>query len=456
MRIVLVLIAALVTAAPASAATVTYVPGVVADREQEPGTVEIREQGPEVNDMSISHAPRVLTVHDAVTPPQAGAGCEQVDERTVRCEGDIGHVDARLGALDDRATVGGTRLHYAVIGGGDGDDALTSATVATLEGDAGRDTLIGGDERDTLHGGSGDDRIDAGSGDDYLDGGPGDDVIRGEDGNDILYGGAGVDDEVGAGDDDLDGGPGNDTLSDEDRLSRVQDVGPDRLVGGTGVDLVYSYIDRDQDVVVDLSDDAGDGEPGENDVLVNVEGLYGGRGDDILTGDGDDNVLAGGLGEDVMRGRGGDDRIDHLGDDSATGDRGNDTVVSTAWSAGPLACGGGRDTVRLQTAPAYVLPQTPPPGPRLGRDCDRLTQGPITVDPFPVAVRGGRLTFRFHAFRCCRRVLRLTSPNPPYRRADRERITRSRETVSSRRVRRTHRLVIGAGDDPPLAWRVRP
>ena len=432
----------------APAATVTLTPGA----DEAGARVEIREQAPETNTMTITYGFEAgsasITVRDTGAAPVAGSGCAPVDAQTVRCAAaDIEDTEAFLGALADSASTalsGAASAASIFVHGGDGTDTLTSATGAYLYGDAGNDTLTGTAGNDTFDGGTGDDTLDTGDGNDYLDGGPGNDTLRAGAGNDNLYAGASVDDAVGAGTDDLDGGPGNDTLSDEDTTSKVAEVNADRIVGGTGVDSVL-YSLRTDDLRVDLSDGAGDGESGEGDVLVNLEIVYGGSGDDILVGDGDDNVISGGEGEDVIRGRGGSDRLDHYGLDSTSGDRGADEILSAVDSVGDLACGSGRDRIRQNRIVGSTRQFA---GPRVGRDCERISRSGTVLDPVPVAQRANALTFRFTRFRCCKRILRTTGANNPFPIVDSERVTQPRETVTGNA--RTVRVTVAG-----MVWRIR-
>lgn len=252
-----------------------------------------------------------------------------------------------------------------VLLGDDGSNVLTGrGGVDRLVGRGGDDNLDGGGQRDDLRGGDGadlllgregGDRLLGGGGDDTLRGGPGEDtadfrtsstrvvvnlasgsasghgtdilsgienlvgssrgdeltgngrpnVLDGGRGNDAIRGLAGADTLVGgAGRDLLIGGPGSDLF---DQGSRKD--GPDVVRGGGGRDLV-SYARRTARVVVTLDGRANDGERGERDRLDRgVEDVRGGRGGDLLVGDGKDNTLRGGPGHDRLRGLGGRDLL---------------------------------------------------------------------------------------------------------------------------------------------------
>ncbi|HEX8347013.1 MAG TPA: hypothetical protein VF657_20085 [Actinoplanes sp.] len=112
------------------------------------------------------------------------------------------------------------------------------------------------------------------------------------------------------GNDHLSGGEGNDELS--------GNFGTDGTYGGAGVDLV-SYTERLVPVVADLDGQAGDdGSTNEKDTIgADVERLYGGWGNDTLTGNAAANHINGGHGADVIRGGPGDDEL--AGDDGVRG-----------------------------------------------------------------------------------------------------------------------------------------
>lgn len=183
-----------------------------------------------------------------------------------------------------------------------------------------------------------------------VDAGPGDDAITMSTSGDFLVGGEGKDTLTGGrGTDYLQGGPGDDVLD-----------------GGLGADTV-DYSDRHVGVVVDLDGVADDGEPGEKDDIINVEGIRGGFGKDVLTGDAGPNSILGGEGGDgdgdLIRGRQGDDLLVGLvGDDIVYGGDGNDILYGVDGSdtlrgnagndrleglAGPDLLNGGKGADRM-------------------------------------------------------------------------------------------------------------
>ncbi len=272
-----------------------------------------------------------------------------------------------------------------VLFGGAGDDVL--------DGGRDNDNLIGGEGRDTLIGGSGDDILNGGSGRDTADysaetttvtvdlrlasnqavgaltgtdtlvdienitTGSGDDTIYGDGlanslsgggGNDILLGGGGSDTlNGGGGTDTLDGGTGTDTVSYNQQTTSVNvdlragfevatgaDIGTDLLIsiesvlGGAGNDVFHG-----SDIDNWLNGGAG------NDLIFAYDGndtLYGGTGNDLMNGMGDTDFLYGGSGNDKLWGEAaadwlyggdGDDAVNGgLGEDRLFGDAGNDRI----------------------------------------------------------------------------------------------------------------------------------
>lgn len=199
-------------------------------------------------------------------------------------------------------------------GGVGADTIVGDAQANRIEGGEGNDVLNGRGGRDVLDGDVGTDRLTGGSGDDRLLGGPGGDTLRGGDGDDLLRGDAPTDTDGGrdvldggAGDDDEFGSYGNDTFQQGAAAN-----GQDLLVGGPGTDLA-SYSLRSAGVRLSLNGAYDDGASGEGDrINGDVENLTGGRGADVLTGNGLANLLTGGLGRDTLNGLGGNDTFQAL------------------------------------------------------------------------------------------------------------------------------------------------
>jgi Ca2+-binding RTX toxin-like protein len=220
--------------------------------------------------------------------------------------------------------------------GNDGDNLLQGLGGAdTLDGGAGNDTLEGGDGADLLLGGAGNDTLIGGAGMDTMIGGEGIDtadfsstasgltvdLARGFAGRisagDTL---SGIENVIGtafndtligdAADNLLQGGAGNDTLT--------GGLGADTLDGGEGVDTV-SYAAETSGIALDLENATLNAGAAAGDVLISIENLTGSAGNDVLRGNGADNLLDGGAGDDLIEGRGGQDRL--------IGGAGNDTVT---------------------------------------------------------------------------------------------------------------------------------
>lgn len=167
------------------------------------------------------------------------------------------------------------------------------------------DATLGTSGHDRLKGDSRDDAISAGAGADTISGGGGRDTLRGDGGADLLHGGGG--------DDRLFGGPGNDTL--------LGGQGDDTLTGGAGTDLVDGGAGFD--IVSFLEDNFTTGGY-RIDMLagtlatraaptvvverfVDISGVIGSTGNDVVIGDNHANRFDGGPGNDTITGGGGSD-----------------------------------------------------------------------------------------------------------------------------------------------------
>ena len=169
--------------------------------------------------------------------------------------------------------------------GGEGDDTLRGGNGDDLlQGGEGNDSLLGHADDDTLDGGAGEDYLNGGSGNDLLLGGADNDELRGETGEDELQGGAGDDLLIGhTGNDLLQGGADNDTLrggTDEDQLfgDAGDDVlngqnGDDTLDGGAGNDILVGGSGADQFVFNGGIDFVLDFTQGEDELVVDIEGV---------------------------------------------------------------------------------------------------------------------------------------------------------------------------------------
>lgn len=317
-----------------------------------------------------------------------------------------GRVHADGGADDDTFTLGGERCGGTDVHGGSGHDLANLRSVGDGESfsldDAADDgmngtenwhsdiedmtvggtyntgvVLIGGPGPNVLTGGYGDDLLQGGGGADTLIGGGGADVADYSDHTGpvtLTLDGAANDGSPGEGDriatdvEDLRGGSGDDTLT-GDAGDNVLDGGPgaDVLSGGAGYDAV-DYSDRSAPVRVDLGGSPGDdGGSAEGDTVgADVEGAFGGAGDDTLIGSAASGFLDGGDGNDALVDRGGSDELD--------GGNGADVIDSTDDALDGISCGDGHDQVwrdridlvdddceAVAIGPAPPAPDTPRP-----------------------------------------------------------------------------------------------
>jgi Ca2+-binding RTX toxin-like protein len=222
--------------------------------------------------------------------------------------------------------------------GGPADDAFLMGPSAAADGPG--DTVNGGGGRDLVSYG---DRLEPvtvelervepqdgawGEGDDIrsdvedIVGGAGADLLAGSGQANVILGGAGSDQIDGLGGaDDLIGEEGDDFFSMRGATPAEDGIG-DRIVGGPGFDVVW--YSRGTPVSLSLDGVANDGGAGEeDDIASDVEGLIGGFGPDLLTGNDASNLLNGGMGTDVLRGGDGDDILDMGFSGATTGDRGD-------------------------------------------------------------------------------------------------------------------------------------
>lgn len=255
---------------------------------------------------------------------------------------------------DGEDTLSGEDGNDQLRGGAHADNLLGGSGEDTLYGEGGNDRLHGGSQRDTFSGGAGIDTVtywdeedrwdvdlingfainldsnydeilssienlELGAGNDTAAGTDGaneiwglagNDTIRGRNGNDTLHGDAGVDHLFGdAGNDVLDPGADNDFVH-----------------GGGGVDTV-TYAWTKNGIYLDLAAGKASGEEIGTDTISFVENATGGRGNDMLLGDGAANRLEGGGGTDVLVGYAGNDvLLGGGGSDTLIPGLGNDTV----------------------------------------------------------------------------------------------------------------------------------
>jgi len=202
-----------------------------------------------------------------------------------------------------------------VIGSSQNDTISGDIQANVLEGRDGDDTLYGAGGEDTLDGGGGVDRVDytnAGNrvvvdlennettddGDfsrdtlisiENVTGSTYDDDITGSSGVNVINAGEGDDDiRATLNADYTDGGDGDDTIDFSD------------LDAFGSIDVTLNHT---TDAIVDVA-------AGTNQTIVNVENVIGTSGDDIITGDLNENYLQGRDGDDILSGRSGVDILD--------------------------------------------------------------------------------------------------------------------------------------------------
>jgi Ca2+-binding RTX toxin-like protein len=228
-----------------------------------------------------------------------------------------------------------------------GADNFHSDVEDVNAGDGGM-VLIGSAGPNVLTGGAGNDLLDGRGGADQLAGGLGIDVADysnrtvpltlSADGLD-NDGAAGEGDGIWADVENLRGGSAADVLA-GNASDNVLDggLGADTISGGAGVDAV-DYFNRTAAVNVTLNGGAGnDGEAGEGDTIASdVEGAFGGLGNDTLAGNAANGVLLGFEGNDKLSDSGGTDRLD--------AGAGDDEIDSVDGAADVDVCGPGADKV---------------------------------------------------------------------------------------------------------------
>ena len=233
-----------------------------------------------------------------------------------------------------------------VIAGLGGDDVIEGlGGTDYLCGFAGGDRILGGGGADRISGDAGDDAILGGGGDDYLLGWGGDDSIDGGVGNDIaswwnattaVIADLSTGTATGEGNDSLrsieglEGGSGDDSLSGDGGSNWIAPGPGDDIVDGAGKIDFVNYFYSKTAVQVDLAAGTATGEG--TDTLSGIEGVYGSKLADTITGnDGNDWIIPG-PGNDIVDGAGGlNDSVNFAWSNSAVN---VDLSVGTATGEG--------------------------------------------------------------------------------------------------------------------------
>ena len=230
-------------------------------------------------------------------------------------------------------------------------------------------TGTGNDLNNVITGGTGNDSLTGGLGNDTLEGGEGADTMRGNDGNDVYV----VDslndvalETANQGQDEVrtklsvytlganiemltyTGSVGFYGVGNSLNNILTGNAGDDTLIGGLGDDVLdgrggfdtATYADAVGPVIIDLTTGTVSGSQG-NDILISIENVVGGAGDDLIKGSDSDNVLDGRGGRDTL--------VGGLGNDTYIIDSASDLIVELA--------GGGTDTV-LTNVFGYTLGAT--------------------------------------------------------------------------------------------------
>ena len=118
----------------------------------------------------------------------------------------------------------------------------------------------------------------------------------------------------------------------------------DILDGGDGGDTAYYFSDS-TGIEINLETGTGKGGHAEGDVLINIEDIWGGSGNDRLTGNNAENQLLASSGNDTLDGGAGNDGLfGSFGDDTLDGGDGNDSLDGS-FDDDTLDGGEGNDTL---------------------------------------------------------------------------------------------------------------
>ena len=270
----------------------------------EQNDVELRISAQTATDVTYS-------VTDATSPTVPGAGCSGggAPGGEVLCQLKISRPAncVRTICLDLGRKV------FLRIRLGDGDDSLAASALPADDGGHGvfETETQAGEGDDTVLGSTGTDRIDPGPGADRVEAGSG----------------------------------GDSTVA-----ATAAPDGADHLDLGAGGDFI-SYTAALGGISISLDEIANDGAAGEGDNVLGAEALYGGAGDDSLSGANQPETasawpesLNGGAGDDVIAGNEGDDFIrGDAGSDRITGGPGDDHIEEYGAQPNRISGGSGQD-----------------------------------------------------------------------------------------------------------------
>jgi Ca2+-binding RTX toxin-like protein len=335
-RILAVCLLLLVVPSAASAATI---------ERKDDDLVYVAAPG-EVNTPAITRdkAARTVTITDpGATITATDKACTLASGVVTCAERKFSRLDFRLGDMDDTLVFeddfdeAGKNLIDAVDTGPGADSADVAAS--RVDGGEGDDEIVNRNFS-VIRGGAGDDRLSLLSDRGTVLGGPGVDTLTGDDEFQTFA-----------------GGPGVDTID-----------------AGTGEGQIVSFAGTAEPVVADVGADGPMGPAAEQDMVSGVDGVIGGDGDDVLTGDDRGNRITGGPGDDALTGNGGDDELSAgKGTDQVDGGDGEDEIDDAGGALTPEAVldgGAGPDVIKSRDSGAAVLG---------GDDDDELFFGPRTT-----------------------------------------------------------------------------
>jgi Ca2+-binding RTX toxin-like protein len=300
-----------------------------------------------------------------------------------RLDGGEGADNMVGGAGDDTYVVDNT-LDVVTEAASAGNDTIEASVTYTLSANveklilkegSGNINGAGNGLANTLTGNSGNNRFDGGVGNDTMIGGAGDDTYVVDIASDVITENAGEGTDTvessasytlttnlenltltGSGDIKGTGNTGNNSiLGNSGNNVLVGSAGDDTLNGSEGTDTASYSTSANITATLGLNGATGSATGEGTDVLINIENLQGGSGNDTLNGNEQANKFEGGAGNDTLNGGAGNDTlIGGAGEDSMTGGLGDDIyVVDNISDVVTEAVSEGTETV--ESSITYVL-----------------------------------------------------------------------------------------------------
>ena len=214
-----------------------------------------------------------------------------------------------------------------LINGTPGDDDLRgTAENDTIIGSGGNDRLAGSTRNDFLNGGFGNDTLLGGFGDDTITFGAGGKFVDGNDGIDVinLNFTEVTDDDLSLIYNSSDGGVTSEGILRDTRIEGIEEL---NLRSGDGNDRInISGASEGSVINTGRGDDEVLGGQGDDE-------LISGSGDDTINGDKGDDTIIGGFGDDVLNGQSGDDVITFGAGANIVDGGGGDDILELDFSA---------------------------------------------------------------------------------------------------------------------------